>query len=792
MSKKPRKKKNRRQISRSRSKKKPAEHTNTTGKTKSIPPPPSSAFQGREAELNLFRELVSDKERKLVILGMPGAGKTTFLSQIAKRLASGKLDEKDKEVNKQLLSRIESIPLEVFEERPATIIDLYREYLEAEQVGQQPLHEVKMLVVGQGGVGKTQIANLLLGKSFNDMEPNTEGINIHAWSLRTNKKEIKVNIWDFGGQEIMHSTHQFFLTKRSLYLLVWDARQEDRYGQIEYWLKLIQSFGTNSPIILVLNKVDVGNIELDRRELQQKYPSIKQFVNISCKTGQNFDILREAINSEVAQMQHLDEVLPKNWFDVKNELERMPADFIEYSKYQAICEELGIDEKGQRLLVSLLHDLGVVLNFQDDPRLRFTQILKPEWVTQAVYRIINHPEIRQSKGILKLDRLDNILPRERYPAHKHMVIIDTMKRFELCFEFLDQVDTFLIPGLLPIEAPNLASSYQDGLAFQYHYSFFPMSIISRFIVRTHSMIFQTFYWRNGVVLADKHNQALIKADRDERKVYIWVQGQINTRRDFLAKIRNEFENIHATFFGIEVKEKVPLPNDPTVIVDYQHLLDLEEMGEETFIPYGLKQKVEIKNLLAGLRPSGKENMNKSNKTKILFLGANPSGPRLKLDEEVKRIHTNLKLAKARDNLELVQEWAVTIDTLIQAFLDESPTIIHFSGHGQYEGIILQDEVGEPKVVTTEALANLFRLFRDTIECVVLNSCYSEVQAQAIRSYIPFVIGMRAGIPDSTAIAFSVGFYKAIGAGKDIPFAFELGKAAIQLSEKTGDNIPLLL
>jgi len=186
------------------------------------------------------------------------------------------------------------------------------------------------------------------------------------------------------------------------------------------------------------------------------------------------------------------------------------------------------------------------------------------------------------------------------------------------------------------------------------------------------------------------------------------------------------------------------------------------------------------------------NMGTTTKTKILFLAANPSNSRLKLDEEAKEIQTNLKLAKERDNLEFKQEWAVTVETLMQAILDESPNIVNFSGHGRQEGIILQNEIGEPKIVGTEALESLFKLFKASIKCVVLNSCYSETQAKVIKSHIPYVIGMKSEIPDRAAIAFSKGFYKAIGAGKDIPFAFELGITAIKLEGVTGDNIPVLL
>jgi hypothetical protein len=168
------------------------------------------------------------------------------------------------------------------------------------------------------------------------------------------------------------------------------------------------------------------------------------------------------------------------------------------------------------------------------------------------------------------------------------------------------------------------------------------------------------------------------------------------------------------------------------------------------------------------------------KTKILFLAANPwTMPKLELEKEIKKIQTNLKLAKEKDNLELKHKEAVSMEILIQALLDESPDIVHFSGHGVEQGIILQDEYGARKVITKEALESLFKEFKDKIKCVILNACFSEFQATAIRSVIPIVIGMKAELEDESAIVFSTGFYQAIGAGKNIPTAFNLGLSTIK-------------
>ena len=119
---------------------------------------------------------------------------------------------------------IKKIPPEILEQNdPKVILKYYCENLGS--VKKKSLHEVKMLVVGEGGFGKTQIVNRLLYDKYNEHEPKTDGIDIHPWKIKIDNKEIEVNIWDFGGQEIIHATHQFFMTRRSLYILVWDARQ---------------------------------------------------------------------------------------------------------------------------------------------------------------------------------------------------------------------------------------------------------------------------------------------------------------------------------------------------------------------------------------------------------------------------------------------------------------------------------------------------------------------------------------------------------------------------------------
>jgi CHAT domain-containing protein len=180
-----------------------------------------------------------------------------------------------------------------------------------------------------------------------------------------------------------------------------------------------------------------------------------------------------------------------------------------------------------------------------------------------------------------------------------------------------------------------------------------------------------------------------------------------------------------------------------------------------------------------------ETKNTSAKT-ILILAANPKGTStLRLDEEVREIDAGLQRAKKREFFDLKQRWAVRVQDVYQSLLDFKPHIVHFSGHGTgANGLALEDETGQMQLVDTVALTQLFELFATNIECVVLNACYSEVQASAIAQHIPYVIGMNKAIGDKAAIKFATGFYSAIGAGESVEFAYKLGCNVIGL-----DGIP---
>jgi internalin A len=447
----------------------------------------------------------------------------------------------------------------------------------------QPINEAKLILVGQGSVGKTSLVQQIIHGTFDQNQTKTEGILLTKWQVRPLDKEtaINTNIWDFGGQEIMHATHQFFLTKRSLYLLVLDARLGQNENRVEYWLRMIQSFGGDSPVIVVGNKIDQQPLDIDRRGLQSKYPNIKAFVETSCLDGRGIKVLRELITREIDDLKHVRDLLPGSWFQVKEKLENLDKDFIPYSEYEVLCNEGGItDETSQSTLIGFLHDLGSVLNFRDDPRLQETNILNPEWVTNGVYRILNSNELFQNKGVLKTKHLGQMLDPKDYPRARHMFIVDMMRKFELCYPFEGDDGKYLVPDLLPREEP-FTGDWRDALAFEYHYTVLPSSIISRFIVRMHPYIYKNLVWRSGVMLNYEGNQIKVKADFEDKKIFIDIVGPENTRRDALSAIRSQMDSIHKTIPGLHVEQKVPLADHPEAEpVDYEFLRRMENEGRK--------------------------------------------------------------------------------------------------------------------------------------------------------------------------------------------------------------------
>ncbi|WP_372669600.1 CHAT domain-containing protein [Amycolatopsis kentuckyensis] len=208
---------------------------------------------------------------------------------------------------------------------------------------------------------------------------------------------------------------------------------------------------------------------------------------------------------------------------------------------------------------------------------------------------------------------------------------------------------------------------------------------------------------------------------------------------------------------------------------------------------GLAQRVETTKQLSV--QVGKAVGANPDQVRILYLAANPSNSEhLRLAAEVRDIKQTLRLGFERDRFELAEHGAMRARDLTQALLDFSPRIVHLSGHGAEDGrFVAETEDGGQRVLSTNGVAALFAEVSDTVECVIVNACYSESLAQALSEHISYVIGMRSWIGDRSAMEFSVGFYQALVAGRAIEPAYRFGRAAMVAGESSGRgaDVPIL-
>ena len=327
-----------------------------------------------------------------------------------------------------------------------------------------------------------------------------------------------------------------------------------------------------------MNKIKEHAFDLDRRALQQKFPAIREFIKTDCEDGTGIDELHRSIKRETDRLEHLRDSFPAAWFSIKDHLAGMKKNFLSFDEYRRQCAKMGEKvEVDQERLAVYLHNLGIVLNYKDDPRLRDTHVLNPHWVTNGIYKIINSDKLEKQKGEIRLEDIAAILDRRKYPPAMHRFIIGLMKKFDLCFSFPGDECRYPIPELLDKQQPEEADDFrpQECLNFQYHYPVLPEGLLPRFIVRTHTLSEGLQRWRTGVILKFDGCRALVKADVQDKKVFISVSGPASNRRRLLAVIRSDFERIHNDIRRLNPSAMVPVPEHPDSVVAYDELEVME-------------------------------------------------------------------------------------------------------------------------------------------------------------------------------------------------------------------------
>ncbi len=358
-------------------------------------------------------------------------------------------------------------------------------------------------------------------------------------------KQIFINTWDFGGQEINFNTHQFFLTKRSIYLLVWEPRKDNENDYLEYWLTFIKLLADNSPVIIIMNKSDIRIKEIDEIYYKKKYKNIVDFIKVSSYTKDGLPTLEKLINETIIRLPHLGEKLPSNWHNIKKTLKQLNKDYISFAEFKLICNEGSIveDDNGVKIISQYLNDTGDIIYFSDEMPLKDLVILNSEWATKSVYTLINNVDIQKNSGKFSINELNDKFDTKKYPPEKHFELIKLMEKFEICFNMIGTND-YIIPELLSFTLPkyDLKVFKESALRIEYEYNYLSNGIINRLMCRFGNEIGKNLFWKNGFIIKNETTEALIINNHQKKTIEIKIIGEESIL--ILAKIKFEIEQIN--------------------------------------------------------------------------------------------------------------------------------------------------------------------------------------------------------------------------------------------------------
>ncbi|MBG1260419.1 COR domain-containing protein [Nostoc commune] len=450
---------------------------------------------------------------------------------------------------------IEKPPPEIVEQGVEAIRDYFRQ-LEAE--GTDYLCEAKLLIIGEGGAGKTTLAKKIEDQDYQlREEDSTKGIEVIRWDFPMKDKDgrkFRVNIWDFGGQEIYHATHQFFLTKRSLYVLVADTRNEDT--DFYYWLNVVELLSDNSPLLIIKNEKQNRHREINELQLRGQFTNLKETLPTNLATNRGLEQVLEQIKHYIKNLPHIGSPLPKTWVRVREALESDARNYIGLDEYLNICQQNGFTQRNDKLqLSSYLHDLGVCLHFQQDPLLNKTVILKPKWGTDAVYKVLDNEKVIRKLGSFTQSDLANIWCEDEY-TDMHHELLRLMINFKLCYEIRGSQRKYIAPQLLSANQPSDDWNKTDNLILRYTYEFMPKGIIIQFIVAMHELINeQQCVWKSGVVLSKDQTEAEVIEYYGKREIKIRVSGR--HKRDLMTIVTHELDKIHRSYQRLKYNQLIP-------------------------------------------------------------------------------------------------------------------------------------------------------------------------------------------------------------------------------------------
>ncbi|MFK8163262.1 MAG: COR domain-containing protein [Lewinella sp.] len=455
---------------------------------------------------------------------------------------------------------------------------------EQDRLGTTYQNEGRLMILGKGKVGKTSLLKKLQDPDceLDPDEDQTHGINIwRDWEFPVLKKKDQTfiaSVWDFGGQDVQHLTHQYFLTPGTVYIVMLNKRNtntSDEYVDLDYWFRIITALGRypgqQARVLVVHNRFssDGTAAGIDLAELQERYKDSLQLslhtVNIKDEV-EEMALLRGKIETALLGLPNVGKAIIKGWPVVRTALSQKRATHkrISYDDFTDLCEAEGIkSDGGQRLLLSYLVRLGEVIHYAGTGMLANYVLLDIEWITKTVYGITQNQRFIDREGRFERSEIIDIWEKQgvgRATDHNLMLELLQVNAFELCWK-ADKT-RFLTPTLFSPQVPKDVTPVRADLGLRYSAKYLPDGLMGQLIVRLHGLAENEAWWRKGIYLYDPETKcrALVRQPIAKNHLSITVEGLSPQNYALLRLVKRELDTvIERSFSRIEFTQSIPCP-----------------------------------------------------------------------------------------------------------------------------------------------------------------------------------------------------------------------------------------
>ncbi len=472
---------------------------------------------------------------------------------------------------------VDEIPVEVMAGGRKRVLEYFRE---KEIVGEEKSLEAKVVLVGEGMAGKTSLRTRLIhgeAASLPEEDQRTKGLEVEVepfYVPLSGRERIRLNLFDFGGQNHYKPLHQFFYSHRSLYVLV-TRNGDPAANDFDFWFDTAQLFGGGSPVLVVNNLFGDVPSGFSRSRYERFDSIIKDSLDTNLQDCKGFSAVKKRIGQLAEDLPHVHQSIPKSWANVRRALEGLrKRNIIPLSEYLEICareENGGMDKDRAFSCSAYLHDIGACLHYQQFPALKRFVIVRNEWATEAVYRVMDDLAEKHQHGFNFVDleriwkrRKEDLEQGEDFRYDDYIPeLLELMRKFKLCYPLKSDTE-FVAPSLLPVkQSGELHWTPDHDLQFEMEYDFMPPGLFSRFVVSRYEDIGgenRDQVWKDEVFFQWDHARANVsQPSRPGKNAIVFkVQGKdLEARKLLLTSLLRDLTVLHKETPGIKVEERIP-------------------------------------------------------------------------------------------------------------------------------------------------------------------------------------------------------------------------------------------